>query len=316
MDPDVPVGETKELIVSATAGDGPAIAAQTIQVEGTVIGEAFVQRTAGRFDGFDLAGDGREAGPALVLPLRATNTVAGVLVALRHAGAEPFTDDQLDMMAAFADQAALAWQLASTQRQMRELSILTDRDRIARDLHDHVIQRLFAVGLALQGTIPRSRVPEVKQRLVGCVDDLQEVIHEIRTAIFDLHGSSSGVTRLRQRLDEAIAQFAGAELRTSVQYVGPLSVVDTELADHAEAVVREAVSNAVRHADASSITVNVVVDDELSIEISDDGCGIPADVTGSGLTNLRRRAEDAGGSFTVKNAPGGGTVLKWTAPLP
>jgi signal transduction histidine kinase len=316
VDPDVPVGETKELIVSATAGDGPAIAAQTIQVEGTVIGEAFVQRTAGRFDGFDLAGDGREAGPALVLPLRATNTVAGVLVALRHAGAEPFTDDQLDMMAAFADQAALAWQLASTQRQMRELSILTDRDRIARDLHDHVIQRLFAVGLALQGTIPRSRVPEVKQRLVGCVDDLQEVIHEIRTAIFDLHGSSSGVTRLRQRLDEAIAQFAGAELRTSVQYVGPLSVVDTELADHAEAVVREAVSNAVRHADASSITVNVVVDDELSIEISDDGCGIPADVTGSGLTNLRRRAEDAGGSFTVKNAPGGGTVLKWTAPLP
>ena len=80
--------------------------------------------------------------------------------------------------------------------------------------------------------------------------------------------------------------------------------------------MREAVSNAVRHADASSLTVNVVVDDELSIEISDDGCGIPADVTGSGLTNLRRRAEDAGGSFTVKNAPGGGTVLKWTAPLP
>ena len=157
---------------------------------------------------FDLPGDGREAGPALVLPLRATNTVAGVLVALRHAGAEPFTEDQLDMMAAFADQAALAWQLASTQRQMRELSILTDRDRIARDLHDHVIQRLFAVGLALQGTIPRSRVPEVKQRLVGCVDDLQEVIQEIRTAIFDLHGASSGVTRLRQRLDEAVAQFA------------------------------------------------------------------------------------------------------------
>ena len=96
------------------------------------------------------------------------------------------------MMAAFADQAAVAWQLASTQRQMRELDVLTDRDRIARDLHDHVIQRLFAVGLALQGTIPRARVPEVQQRLTDCVDDLQQVIQEIRTAIFDLHGASVG----------------------------------------------------------------------------------------------------------------------------
>ena len=172
-------------------------------------------------------------------------------MALRPAGAPPFSSDQLDMMSAFADQAALAWQLASAQRQMRELSILTDRDRIARDLHDHVIQRLFAVGLALQGTIPRARSPEVQQRLTGCVDDLQDVIQEIRTAIFDLHGASSGVTRLRQRLDEAVAQFATSEVRTTVQYVGPLSVVDAALADHAEAVVREAVSNAVRHADAT-----------------------------------------------------------------
>jgi signal transduction histidine kinase len=138
------------------------------------------------------------------------------------------------------------------------------RDRIARDLHDHVIQRLFAVGLALQGTIPRARSPEVQQRLTGCVDDLQEVIQEIRTAIFDLHGSSSGVTRLRQRLDDAVAQFASTELRTSVQYTGPLSVVDAGLAEHAEAVVREAVSNAVRHADAHSLSVNVAVGDECA----------------------------------------------------
>ena len=251
-----------------------------------------------------------------MLPLRATDAVAGVLVALRPVGAQPFTDEQLDMMAAFADQAALAWQLASTQRQMRELDILTDRDRIARDLHDHVIQRLFAVGLTLQGTIPRARVPEVKQRLSDCVDDLQEVIQEIRTAIFDLHGASSGVTRLRQRLDEAIAQFAASELRTTVQYVGPLSVVDAALADHAEAVVREAVSNAVRHADATTLTINVVVEDELCIEVIDNGQGISDDITGSGLTNLRQRAQDAGGTFTLESAAEGGTVLRWCAPLP
>lgn len=123
---------------------------------------------------------------------------------------------------------------------------------------------------------------------MGCVDDLQEVIQEIRTAIFDLHGASSGgATRLRQRLDEAVEQFAGSGLRTSVQYVGPLSVVDAALADHAEAVVREAVSNAVRHARASTLAVSVLVEDELYIEITDNGRGgIPDEITGSGLTNL------------------------------
>ncbi len=104
-------------------------------------------------------------GPALVLPLCTAEAAAGVLVVLRRSGARPFTAEQLDMMAAFADQAALAWQLAISQRRMRELDVLTDRDRIARDLHDHVIQRLFAVGLALQGTIPRARSAEVQQRL-------------------------------------------------------------------------------------------------------------------------------------------------------
>jgi signal transduction histidine kinase len=117
-----------------------------------------------------------EAGPALVVPLRATDSVAGVLVALRPAGARAFTEDQLEMAASFADQAALAWQLALTQRQMRELDVLTDRDRIARDLHDHVIQRLFAVGLSLQGTVARARSGEVQERLSASVDDLQEVI--------------------------------------------------------------------------------------------------------------------------------------------
>lgn len=316
-DPDAPASEIDELVVSAVSGDEAGLESLSIPVAGTLIGEAFVQRSPARFDHFDMAtGEGTIAGPALVLPLRAADAIAGVLVALRQEGAQPFTSEQFDMMAAFADQAALAWQLASTQRQMRELSILTDRDRIARDLHDHVIQRLFAVGLALQGTIPRARTPEVQQRLTGCVDDLQEVIQEIRTAIFDLHGASSGVTRLRQRLDEAVGQFASSELRTTVQYTGPLSVVDASLADHAEAVVREAVSNAVRHAEARNLTVNVAVGDELCIDVVDDGKGIPADITGSGLRNLHKRAEDIGGQFSVERSSTGGTHLSWSAPLP
>ena len=315
-DPDVPSAETQELVVAATAGEGPASTLRSISVAGTAVGQAFIQRTPGKYDSIDLPLDIGETGPALVLPLRATDAVAGVLVALRPAGSTPFSDDQLDMMAAFADQAALAWQLANTQRQKRELDVLTDRDRIARDLHDHVIQRLFAVGLALQGTIPRARTPEVQGRLTDCVDDLQEVIQEIRTAIFDLHGAHAGVTRLRQRLDEAIAQFADPKMRMSVQFSGPLSVIDAELADHAEAVVREAVSNAVRHADATTLAIGVTVEDELCIEVVDDGRGIEGDVTGSGLVNLKQRADDIGGSFTVETVPTGGTKVKWCAPLP
>lgn len=315
-DLDAPIGESDELTVVATAGDGPGSSVETIDTADTLIGEVFTQRTPRRFESLELAGDVEPSGPALVLPLRATDTVAGVLVALRPCGARQFSAEELDMMSAFADQAALAWQLASTQRRMRELDVLSDRDRIARDLHDHVIQRLFAVGLSLQGTISRARAPEVQQRLMGCVDDLQEVIQEIRTAIFDLHGGQSGITRLRQRIDEVVAQFADSPVRTSVHFSGPLSVVDGVLADHAEAVVREAVSNAVRHAAASTLAVSVVVGDELTIEVTDDGKGITEEITGSGLTNLRRRADDVGGTLSLQPGPAGGTRLRWSAPLP
>jgi signal transduction histidine kinase len=257
-----------------------------------------------------------DAGPVLVLPLRTTDTVAGVVIAARPVGAVPFTDDQLDAMATFADQAALAWQLATTQRQMRELDILTDRDRIARDLHDHVIQRLFAIGLGMQGTIARIRSTEIQQRLSDSIDDLQGVIQDIRTAIFDLHGNSAGPTRLRQRLDEVLAQFADVGVRTKSRFSGPLSVIEPTLADHAEAVVREAVSNAVRHGGATDVSVAVEIDDDLRIEVVDNGSGIGDNISPSGLSNLRNRAEENGGTFSVERATNGGTVLRWSAPLP
>lgn len=314
-DPDAPSTDVEQLVVVAASGDKGAVL-DSIAVAGTQIGQAFLQRAPRRFDSLDLGPEWRATGPALVLPLRATDTVAGVLVAVRPEGARPFSEEKLDMMAAFADQAALAWQLATTQRRMREIDVLTDRDRIARDLHDHVIQRLFAVGLSLQGVIPRARVPQVQQRLSDSVDDLQKVIQEIRTAIFDLHGAQQGSTRLRQRLDEAIEQFADPKMRTNVQFTGPLSVVDAALADHAEAVVREAVSNAVRHAAATTLGISVTVGDDLCIEVIDNGCGIADDVTTSGLANLRRRAEEAGGMFSVERIEPGGTKLRWLAPLP
>lgn len=317
LDDEAPACEVDDLVIVEVAGEiSPAVKQMTVAVSGTSIGGVFHDRTPRRFDRLDLAVDGPvEPGPALVLPLRAADTVAGVLVALRSADEQPFSDQQLDMMAAFADQAALAWRLATAQRQMREVEILTDRDRIARDLHDHVIQRLFAVGLTLQGAAPRARVPAVRESIYSSIDDLQEIIQEIRSAIFDLHAGPSRATGLRHRLDKVIDQLAIPALHTTVQYTGPLSVVDTVLANHAEAVLREAVSNAVRHANATSLAINVSVEDDVRVEVVDDGVGISGDITESGLRNLRQRADDAGGEFTVENMPTGGTLLRWSAPL-
>lgn len=317
LDDEAPACEVDDLVIVEVAGEiSPAVKQMTVAVSGTSIGGVFHDRTPRRFDRLDLAVDGPvEPGPALVLPLRAADTVAGVLVALRSADEQPFSDKQLDMMTAFADQAALAWRLATAQRQMREVEILTDRDRIARDLHDHVIQRLFAVGLTLQGAAPRARVPAVRESIYSSIDDLQEIIQEIRSAIFDLHAGPSRATGLRHRLDKVIDQLAIPALHTTVQYTGPLSVVDTVLANHAEAVLREAVSNAVRHANATSLAINVSVEDDVRVEVVDDGVGISGDITESGLRNLRQRADDAGGEFTVENMPTGGTLLRWSAPL-
>lgn len=317
LDDEAPACEVDDLVIVEVAGEiSPAVKQMTVAVSGTSIGGVFHDRTPRRFDRLDLAVDGPvEPGPALVLPLRAADTVAGLLVALRSADEQPFSDKQLDMMAAFADQAALAWRLATAQRQMREVEILTDRDRIARDLHDHVIQRLFAVGLTLQGAAPRARVPAVRESIYSSIDDLQEIIQEIRSAIFDLHAGPSRATGLRHRLDKVIDQLAIPALHTTVQYTGPLSVVDTVLANHAEAVLREAVSNAVRHANATSLAINVSVEDDVRVEVVDDGVGISGDITESGLRNLRQRADDAGGEFTVENMPTGGTLLRWSAPL-
>ncbi|MBO0881483.1 MAG: GAF domain-containing protein [Mycobacterium sp.] len=318
VDTDPTASGATELVITETSGalSIPARDAMAT-VTGTPVGDVFADRTPRRLDNLDLSiGGFTEPGPALLLPLRVAEAAAGVLVVLRRAGMPAFTDEQLDMMAAFADQAALAWQLATSERRMRELDVLTDRDRIARELHDHVIQRLFAVGLAMQATVPLARSPEVRRRVSEQVDDLQEIIADMRTAIFGLHTAPSGATRLRQRLEAAIAEFSGGGMRTVVQFVGPVSVVDAVHADHAEAFVRAALSNATHHAGASRLSVIVEVGDELLIKVAADGQGLPEDGNGSDLTDLRRLAEELGGTLTVKSRAGSESVLQWSVPLP
>lgn len=306
--------DDSDLIITDIAGH--AQCAMPVPVAAGTLGVSLSDGVPRRHDALDVPAGVGEPGPALVVPLRSTDSVAGVLVIVRRPGARAFTDEQLQMTASFADQAAVAWQLALTQRQMRQLDVLSDRDRIARDLHDHVIQRLFAVGLSLQGTVARAGSAEVQQRLSASVDDLQEVIQEIRTAIFDLHGGTVGEVGLRQRLQDAVDQFSVSGLRSGIRFVGPLSVVEATLADHAEAVVREAVSNAVRHSGATELAVVVTVDDDLTITVTDNGNGFGADVAESGLRNLRRRAEQRGGVLQFSSPESGGTALHWSVPLP
>lgn len=254
--------------------------------------------------------------PAIVMPLRAWGSVLGVLAVARNESEPPFETSDLELVSDFADHAAVALSLSTRHEHARELSVINDRERIAHDLHDHVIQRLFAAGMDLQGTIARSRSPEVTKRLHRTVDDLQATIDEIRKRIFALRPPSAE-NRFRQLVQKTIADLTeNRDIVTTVRMSGPLGAVGEELAEQATPVIAEAVSNAVRHSGAAHLTVEVDVGDEVTIEVTDDGCGIdPDNPRRSGLANLHHRAELVGGTCDVGPAAGGGTHVRWAAPM-
>ncbi|HVV19158.1 MAG TPA: GAF domain-containing protein [Pseudonocardiaceae bacterium] len=318
-DPDLAPADVTELNVAVAAGlDAVAFTGRKIPVAGSTSGAVFTDRVPRAVPGlaFDPAqGLGLGFGPALVLPLGSDDTIAGVLLVMREPGSAAFGEQELRVVSSFADQASLALQRAETQAARQELEVLADRDRIAQDLHDHVIQRLYAIGLSMQGTQRRAKSPVVAERITGHIDQLHDVIQDIRTAIFDLQDNRAVAGALRGRLHEVINEVTrDAPLRTTVRMSGLLDTVSARLAEHAEAVVREAVSNAVRHARATELMVTVSLDDDLVIDVSDNGVGMPATVARSGLHNLRRRADDVGGTLRVEPGEGGGTRLVWTAP--
>jgi signal transduction histidine kinase len=267
--------------------------------------------------GADFGAQADTFGPALAVPLRSAVGISGVLLAVRDKGAAPFEPEQVPVLASFADQAALALEAAQTQRAQQLLDLLADRDRIARDLHDHVIQRLYAAGMSLQGTLRLVSGHDARGRIQQVVEQLDDTIRDIRTTIFDLH--TTGGERpgsLRRRLLDAVAEVsAGAGPSPSVRMSGAVdTLVPAAIAEHAEAVVREGVSNAVRHAHASAITVTAEAGDALIIEVVDNGIGIPEGVARSGLANLEQRAAACSGTFAVA-AQSGGTRLTWRVPL-
>jgi signal transduction histidine kinase len=316
----------EQMVIRAAAGDGGAdLIGLTVPVVEPPAAGIFDMQGAEMIPDLSalVPGEWRwpsaEFGPAVVVPLRAGNVVSGVLLALRTKGGVRFVREHVPLLASFADQAAFALEMAEKHRQHRELAVLADRDRIAGDLHDHVIQRLFATGMSLQGTVRRITDPGVRRRVSRAVEQLDETVREIRTSIFDLHttGTSGEDSLRRQMLDIVDELAAGVDVSPSVRISGAVdTLVPEELATHATAVLREAVSNAIRHSHAGEIVVTVEAAADLIIDVVDDGIGMPPGVARSGLLGVERRAAKCGGMAVVVPGPNGGTRLTWRAPLP
>jgi two-component system, NarL family, sensor histidine kinase DevS len=301
-----------EMIGREVSASIPVIAAVITDREPAVYGD-FAEVLGPEADLFS------EFGPADVVPFGPATGATGLLLAMRNKDGHRFTGEQLPMLASFAAQAALALELADKQRQQRVLDLLADRDRIAGDLHDHVIQRLFASGMSLQAVVGRITDAEARGRVNAVVGQLDDTMREIRTSIFDLHTSGEeNPTSLRRRMLDLVAEAsANADRSPAVRISGAVDTrVPPSVAEHALAVLHEGVSNAVRHAQATDIVVTVEAGADLIVDVTDNGIGMPADVGRSGLLNLDRRAAECGGTISVSPNPKGGTRLVWRVPLP
>jgi signal transduction histidine kinase len=259
-----------------------------------------------------------ELGPAMLLPLGDADNVRGVLTVGRAAGAMPLPRAAGQLAMTFAAQAGIALELAERRQDAERLSIYEDRDRIARDLHDQVIQQLYASGMKLQGTIPLITRPLVEERVNSVVDDLDQTITDIRAVIFSLQARGKELRSLRSSILDVVGQMTEAHgMTSSVQLPDRLDQeVPAEIGEHVLYALREALSNAARHGRASHIDVTVLVDGKLSLLVRDNGTGIKDSGRRSGLANLAGRAEPYGGTLTVGPASGAGTELCWQVPLP
>jgi signal transduction histidine kinase len=260
-------------------------------------------------------------GPKMIFPLGAPGNVLGVLSVGRLRGRPPFTPAAADVIASFAAQAGVALELAARRSDAERLSLYEDRDRIARDLHDLVIQRLYATGMALEGTVSMIVVPEVANRVRNAVDAMDETIKDIRATIFALQARAENpAARLRPDIVGIVDEMAvmlgfAPSLRLGHGLDG---AVGPEASEYLLTALREALSNTARHAKATKVEVSVEVDqaDQLVLRVTDNGTGIPAGTHRSGLRNLAQRAAILGGVLELGPAgtPGGGTALVWRVP--
>ncbi len=257
-------------------------------------------------------------GPTVAIPLVAFGRPLGALTISRAVGSAGFTPGELEMAADFATQASVAIELARGQADRQLLELVEDRNRIARDLHDHVIQRLFGSGMSLQA-IASTASESTRSAISEQVDAIDAAISEIRTAVYALTSRAEASPALRHRVLDVVAEAAsGLASAPRLTFGGPVDLlVDGALADDVVAVVREGLSNVSRHAAARTADVSIVVDEhQVAVIIDDDGRGMAhASRRSSGTANLRARAEQHGGELTLIGREAGGTRLSWTAIL-
>jgi signal transduction histidine kinase len=254
----------------------------------------------------------------LGVPVRVRDQVFGNLYLTDKTTGEVFTDIDEELVIGLAAAAGVAIENARLHLRVRELALLEDRERIARDLHDTVIQRLFATGLRLQGAARLAERPEVSERIIQAVDDLDLTVKHIRTAIFGLEASRRAAGGLRQRVLSLASEAAGAlGFEPHILFDGQLDTVAEDRAAELLAVLREALTNVARHAGARRVDVEVVADADLMLRVLDDGKGLSDERRpgAKGLANMEARAARLGGSVLIKPAPEGGTLVEWRVPL-
>lgn len=300
MSPD-DVAELAETVLAASEAQGVHL----------VVGDdaAALAATAG-----DTGGDG----PRLEVPLLGSEERRiGTLAIVRGPGGHPFEEGERETAERFARSVTIARELALSRIDEQRLALADERERIARDLHDHVIQSLFAIGLTLQSAVGDPMSP-TGAKIAAQVDAIDATIRQIRQAIYRLSAPPSAETySLRARINTLVRQtLEGESLDSRLEFSGPVdTLVDTSLGDEVAAVIREALSNAVRHARARAVAVSVAVRGaQVVITVTDDGIGMPAGGRRSGLENLRARAVELGGTFAVGPASPRGTQLRWVVP--
>ena len=314
-----------EAVIAAVDGDGAGAAVGDVYPStGTFAGEVLAGRATVATTELASSGGERDAaaalgvGPIVVVAIKGTTRQFGTLFVSRARHEVPFSAEDIQALESYASSAAVAFTLGDARADLERLSMVEEGDRIARDLHDTVIQRLFATGMSLAG-VQRLTSSPVTERIAQAVTELDDTIREIRSAIFALQQPVSASGGLRREV-QALAADAGRRLgfMPRVTFDGPLdTMVPPAVTGDLLAVLREALSNVLRHARATTADVVVRLEaDDVVLVIGDDGVGLPdGSREGSGLRNMASRAERLGGCLTVDALEPRGTRLEWRVPL-
>ena len=316
----LPMGSDDWSVQAATGVLGNGLPGQVLDIDRTLAGSVIRSGKPVLIDDYRAEGGQPDdlpagVGPAMSAPLlTADKRVMGALTVARATGQLPFCDADLEQFAGFTAHVSVALALDRARGDRESARTLQEHDRIAADLHDHVIQELFATGMGLAGMVHNLANHEQQARVLGYIEALDATIRRIRTTIFQLQSRRLCPDSLQQRLLAVLNEVTAAlHFDPEIDFVGPLDLgVPAELADDVVAVVREALTNIARHAHASATHVRVaLVEGQVTVDVTDDGCGIGEPTRRSGLANMLRRAQAHAGSLELTTPPAGGTSLQW-----